>query len=86
MYTNIIFVQDNETLDEVQEIFSDGGYVAAISYLAQWDYGYESEYDIVEEVPHNRYENRYEYNMNGDEYILIEHPLYMALYRKAYED
>lgn len=81
MYTNIIFVQDSETLDEVREIFAEDGYVAAINYLAQWDYGYESEYDLIEEVPHNRYENRYEHN----EYILIEHTLYMALYREAYE-
>lgn len=86
MYTCIIFVQDGDTLDEVQEIFCENGYIAAIEYLSQWDYGYESEYDLIEEVPRNLHEIRFEHNMSGDEYILIEHPLYMALYRKAYED
>lgn len=84
MYVQIIFAQDGETFDEVQEIFAEEGFEAAINYLAQWDYGYESEhmFSLVENIERNRYENHYTLG----EYTLIEHPLYMALYRKAYSE
>lgn len=56
---------------------------AAIDYLAQWDYGCESEYDLVEKVDRCPLENWHVRNDHGEEYILIEHPLYMTLYRKV---
>lgn len=82
MYVEIIFAQDGETFDEVQEIFAEEGYIAVIDYLSQWDFGYESEhmFSLVENIEHHRLENHYAHG----EYILIEHPLYFALYRKAY--
>ena len=87
MYANIIFVQDyDETYNDVEQILEQEGYSAAIDYLAQWDYGYESEYDLIERVPRNPLENHYTRNEHGEEYTLIEHPLYFALYRKAYDE
>ena len=83
MYANIIYVQSGETLDKAQFIFTERGSSATIDYLAQWDYGTESEHDIVEEIPHNKYEIRYAETKNGREYVLIEHPLYITLYRRV---
>lgn len=84
MYAMIIFVSDyDETHNTVDGIFNNDGYSAAIDYLAQWDYGCESEYDLVEKVDRCPLENWHVRNDHGEEYILIEHPLYMTLYRKV---
>lgn len=44
-YANIVFMQD-ENADEALNILNEDGPDAAIQYLAQWDFGGESEYDI----------------------------------------
>lgn len=88
MYVNIIYIQDyDDTFNEVQEIFEENGYIAAIDFLAQWDYGYESEhmFSLVKEIENNPYHIYEEFYTHG-EYTLIKHPLYMALYRKAYSE
>lgn len=83
MHTCIIFAEDySDAYKEAYGIFQNNGYNAAIDYLAQWDYGRESEYDIAESIESNFLENMYKRNENGEEYILVEHPSYMALYRK----
>ena len=85
MYTNIIFVQDcTETYNEVNEIFRNNGGDAAIKYLSQWDYGYESEYDLCDHIEKHPLEDVYTGHADGDDYILIVHPLYYSLYREAY--
>lgn len=60
-YANIVFMQDEEGREVVDKLCHvDGGVVAygptdqsiteAIAYLAQWDYGTESEHDIREDI------------------------------------
>ena len=89
MYVAIITAQDYEDVYiEAEKILNYDGYIAAIEYLSQWDYGYESEhmFSLVKEIDRSPLENYYHYSMNGDEYTLVEHPLYMALYRVAYDE
>ena len=87
MYTCIIFAQDgSDILDEVQEIFCEDGYIAAIERLSQFDFGTDSEYDLVESIPRNLHEIHFKHKIGCDEYTLVEHPMYMALYRETFED
>lgn len=83
MYANIIFVDNDEMMTELRIILEREGCTAAIDYLAQWDYGNESEYDIVKRLSELPSEKRYTATRNGREYVLIEHPLYITLYRRV---
>lgn len=64
MFCCIIYVQGGETLDEVEKLFNEQIYEAAISYLSQWDYGAESEYDdaLTENLPNGVYIDTYQHN------------------------
>lgn len=68
----------NEVEDEARDLFNGISADAAIDFLAQWDMGIDSEYDLTEEIEHVRLARNY----FKDDYILVEHPLYMELYRK----
>ena len=68
----------NEVEDEARALFNGISADAAIDYLAQWDMGRDSEYDLTEEIEYVRLARNY----FKDDYVLVEHPLYMALYRK----
>lgn len=77
MYTMIISPV-NEVEEEARNLFNGISADAAIDFLTQWDNGRDSEYDLVEEIEYVRLARNY----YKDDYILVEHPLYLELYRK----
>ena len=79
MYVHIITTNDTEIEETARELLR-WDYGECIEYLAQWDAGVDSEFPdaLCEEIERCRPERRY----TDDEYILIEHPLFISLYRK----
>ena len=90
MYCQIIFAQGDETMDQAEELLYDGGFPtienihAAAEFLAQWDYGYENEYDdaLAPEIEKNRGEDLY-YDEESRYTIVSQRGLYISLWREA---
>ena len=83
MYVHIVtpsIFTDGYTLEEKVRALLANDPADAIAYLAQWDMGTDSEYPdaLSLELEHYPLDRRY----IEDEYILIEHPLFISLYRK----
>ena len=90
MYCQIIYAQQDEVMDEAEDILYDGGFPTveniheAAEYLAQWDYGYENEYDdaLYDELERPRFDDSYYDDETG--YTIITHRgLYISLWREA---
>lgn len=83
MYVHIVSTcefSDGEYLDAKVRGILKNDYTDAIAYLAQWDAGRDSEFlsALTLDIERCRGDRRYD----DGEYVLIEHPLYLSLYRK----
>ena len=89
-YCNIVFVHDyedatvNRLLHEFNSIDYDNPIKESIDYLSQWDYGKESEYDLMDNPPWGTSD----YTEQIEEYVLSYNVGlgYMALCRIVYTE